>query len=462
MKKLLLALSVLMGLCASAQNLTLYNMESVPQRFSVNPALDPDCKWYFGTPLLSSYNVGLSTNIIELNTDKYLLKNDNNDSLTFYPAGLFTSFDKNAYIRSDVGIEILNFGFRLHKSFFHLAITNKSKVRMALPGDLFKFIGEGNGGSNLGYQFDFNVGTDVMSVNEYAIGYQRTSLGDRLKLGARLKYVQGLAILETTKNDISLTTDPNSFAYKIKGDIEINAAAPFSLSSAAAGIATPNPEDILNSILSGSNNSGWGLDVGAHFELTERLNFSASVVDLGFVKWQKNTYRLKSKNPGAIFEFKGLDVRELLDSNSGGAQVIMDTIINTFAVDTSSGASFTTGLMGDMYAGATFKIFEKHKAGAVMQGNFYNKEFYPALTLSWNSRFGRVLGLSASYTMMRGNFFNAGLGLSFNAGPGQAYLISDNVVGNITSNVKSINFRVGWNSTFGRKKTQKKKKDGKL
>ena len=89
-------------------------------------------------------------------------------------------------------------------------------------------------------------------------------------------------------------------------------------------------------------------------------------------------------------------------------------------------------------------------------GSFYNKQFYPAMTLSWNSKFGRVLSASVSYTAMRGNFTNLGAGLAINGGPEQFYIVSDNIIGTATGNVKNLSVRFGWNHTFGRKKREQK------
>lgn len=50
---------------------------------------------------------------------------------------------------------------------------------------------------------------------------------------------------------------------------------------------------------------------------------------------------------------------------------------------------------------------------------------------------------------------NLGTGVVFNFGPEQFYLVSDNLIGAATGNVKNLPFRFGWNHTFGRKKYEK-------
>src|SRR5690348_4839097 len=65
MKKILLFFSISAALIfAHAQNdLTLYNMDMVPQRFSVNPAFQPTTRWYFGVSGHGSvFNTGMNYN----------------------------------------------------------------------------------------------------------------------------------------------------------------------------------------------------------------------------------------------------------------------------------------------------------------------------------------------------------------------------------------------------------------
>ena len=69
MKKLLIVSLVFLfvGQLKAQNNLTLYNMKPVPQRMAINPAFTPTCKWYFGTPILSSIDFSFNSRVIGLN-----------------------------------------------------------------------------------------------------------------------------------------------------------------------------------------------------------------------------------------------------------------------------------------------------------------------------------------------------------------------------------------------------------
>lgn len=452
MRAIIITLCILVGLQSQAQsNYTLYNMKSIPQRLSVNPANKPDCKWYIGTPLVSSIGLDFVSNAIDIKKiNNAFIPSPTGETYALDIASLTDILSRESYIGLNLNQEWINFGFRLGNNMFFANVTEKVKTRVNVPGDFFKFVFQGNGNQNLGYDFNFNFGIDVLHMREYAVGYNRDLLGDRLTVGGKLKYMQGMNILETKKNDLIFTTDPESYAYTLKADIEVNASSPL--------LGQINDADILEFALGSPNNTGWGIDLGASFDVTKRINISASVIDLGQINWSDNVINYKSRNPGAEFEFKGLDVTDFFGDSTGyseGFQKLGDSVISVFQLD-STNVPFTTGLMGDLYIGGTYSILKNHSAGILFYGSFYNKTLFPAVTLSWNSNFRRILGLSASYTLMRGNFANAGLGLSLSLGPEQFYFVSDNLIGAGVGNYKNIGIRFGWNHVFGRKKLAKK------
>ena len=457
MRKIILTLLLFcfVGGAFAQSNLTLYNMEPIPQRLSVNPALAPDCKWYLGMPALSSIDLNFASNALQFKSINESFKAvPGQDSFVIDFKQLSSGISgKNTFVNVGVNQEWLNFGFRVGKNMFTFGITEKVKTRVSVPKDLFKLAFEGNGGSNLGYDFNFNFGLDILHTREFAIGYNRRLLNDKLSVGGRLKYVRGLNVINTAKNDIIFNTNQNTFAYKVTADIEVNASTPVLDDSLNI--------DPLDAILGSPKNSGFGIDLGASYKLSDKITLTASVVDLGVINWQAYTKNVVSRNPGASFEYRGIDIQEYLgDSVQGGAgfEALADTLQDVFALDTSSN-SFTTGLLGEFYLGGNFHITDKHNAGVLFYGSFYNKQFYPAVTLSWNSKFGRILALSGSYTIMRGSYANIGLGMGLNLGPEQFYFASDNLIGAVTGNVKTLGVRFGWNHTIGRKKWENEQKE---
>jgi hypothetical protein len=456
MRKLMSILSLVIVSTAFGQsNLTLYNMDALPQSLQVNPGNEIDCQWYFGTPAISSIDFNFNSNGLALRKfNDAFIPNVTGDSFTFDVTQLSSILDKSTFINTGFNVDWINFGFRVGNNLFTANITEKVKTRVSIPGDFFKFVFEGNGGSNLGYQFDFDWGVDVLHTREYAIGYQRSLLNNKLRVGGKLKYVYGLNVVNTERNDLTFTTAEENFYWDVTSDLKVNVAS--SILSIDSG-AEPDP---LKAAF-GANNNGFGVDFGGSYDLNKKITLSASVIDLGMISWKENTKNVQSRNPGATFQFRGVDIKDAFGDSTSleeGLEETLDSLLTVFALDTVS-QSFTTGLLGEFYLGGNFNLTKRHNAGVLFYGSFYNKQFYPAMTLSWNSKFGRVLSASVSYTAMRGNFTNLGAGLALNGGPEQFYIVSDNIIGTATGNVKNLTVRFGWNHTFGRKKREQKLED---
>lgn len=450
----IVAIALLINNVLSAQSdMTLYNMETLPQRMSINPARTPDCNWYFGTPGIGSVDFEFASNALAFAELDESLELNTRGKFTLNLKTLTEQLDDGVYIGTGANIELLAFGFRVKKSMFTFALNERVKSRIDVPEGIIRLTSQGNGGANLGSNLDFGFGLQIQHTREIALGYSRSLLDDRLTVGGRLKYVIGLNTINTTRNELLFNTNPNTFQYDVTADIEINASTPLLADSLSE-------QELAEALLGSPQNSGFGIDLGISYKLTEKLELSASAVDLGMITWRKNVTNIRSQNPGATFSYRGVDIFDIVgDSVDPGAgfQALGDTLIDVFALDTTN-ESFTTGLQGEVYIGANYHITDRHNAGILLYGSFFNGRLLPGATVSWNSKLGRVLALSGSYTVGRGNFANIGFGSSLNLGPEQLYLVSDNLIEALTGNVKTLNIRFGWNHTFGRKKYEEEKR----
>ena len=67
------------------QNFSLYHMESLPQRQSLNPALLPDSKWFLGFPAASSFGLQVTNTGFNLNAVNNALFLKNADTSVLMP-----------------------------------------------------------------------------------------------------------------------------------------------------------------------------------------------------------------------------------------------------------------------------------------------------------------------------------------------------------------------------------------
>jgi hypothetical protein len=443
------------------QNLTLYNMKALPQRLQVNPAKLPDSRIYVGLPLVSSFHMTLLNEGFRLEEfDQAFYEIPGSDSFGVNINQLGAIFSRDNYLSLNADVELLNFGFKVGKNYFHASSTFKNDFRLSYPGDAFDLLFQGNGGQNVGRTFNFNFGVDAMQTLDFAVGYSR-EVTNKLTVGGRVKRILGISTITTERNDVSFTTRESDFAYLVKSDIAINSASIYGNILADSNVNFEPP-----SSLSEITNGGWGLDLGAVYNITKRIEVSASIVDLGYINWESNTTRYESENPGNEFVFEGFEFEEIFgDSADIGEsfQNLADSIIDAFNLD-SSGQNFRQQLFTEFYLGGNFHLTKNHNAGLLFYGTFYNRKLRPGVTLSWNSRLSRIFSISASASMMAGTVRNVGLGAALNLGPLQTYFVSDNVLGAVNPlGSKVVNFRGGINLTIGRKakKLKENKKDKK-
>lgn len=454
---LLMILSMALGLSAQS-NLSLYHMKSLPQASYVNPANMPDANWFIGMPGYSSLNTDLNSSLISLSNLNSSLVPDDSGGYILDLDQLSQTLDRRMSLNASVANDWIHFGFRMGNNYLTMNITEKVKTRIDIPNDVFTLLLQGNGGDNLGRTFNLAPGLGILHTREIGVAYQRTMFGDQLRVGGRLKYVIGLNSLEFERNNIYFTTDETDFSYTVKADFKVNVATLVDPAEMFFDDSTSSSDqDALRALLFGVGNTGFGLDIGASMDITDAITVSASIVDLGFISWQNNTMNF-STDPNAEFLFRGIEIKDIiLDSVDFDRrwEELGDSVAEIFAID-SARSTFTTGLLGEFYLGANLNINKDHNLGALVYGNFFNRTINPALTLSWNARFRKFLGWSVSYSMMRGNFVNLGLGLSVNTGAFQWYIITDNVVGSVTGTGMNMSLRSGINFTFGRRKYENK------
>ncbi len=429
--------TMLLNTIFAQQNFTLYNMEMVPQRMYGNPAFMHSAKVYVGLPILSSEYINISSSGFKYSDLIY----HKGDSLYMDYDNMLGKLAKNNYISAAIQPDILSFGFRIKKkNYFSFNATEKIHFRFRYPKNFMEFIWKGNGGL-LGEEVKLNFGVNFTHYREYAIGYAR-EIDDKLTVGGKVKYLYGMENVWTEKSDISLTTDPNYYAITVKSNIKVN----------TSGVDGTAGEGSVKDYLFKKKNRGMGLDLGAVYKYNDKITVSASIIDLGFIKWKDAVANYQSKNPNASFTYEGMDINQLFkqDTTSNAAEVLLDSITKIFKIDTIH-TVYTTRLSSQIYLGGNYNFTEKINAGVLFYSQIFDKSIHPGLSLSYNQKVVPWLGFSVSYSMYNRSYNNIGLGLALGNGPVQFYILSDNVLGAVfPQNTKNLHLNFGLNLIFGK------------
>lgn len=442
-----------MGAMGFAQtDLTLYNMNRTPQSMYQNPALTPPTKVNIGLPVISSiYAQGINSGFAW----KDLLVLGSDDSLTLDVDNMLSKLAAKNLIAANFNTDLISVGFKSGKAYLSLNATSKAYFRFLYPEDFFGLVWKGNAGY-LGETADFgSLNIDAGLYHEIGLGYTRDIFDDgRLKIGGRLKYLNGVTNIYTSRSDISLFTDADFFYLTANSDFQINGAGPIGLLMGGDSLEGDN-ELTPTSLLFGKNH-GFGADLGFSWDVVpEKVRISGSLVDLGFIRWRDTPTNISTDQ--ATFTFEGIDIADFpsnADSINGNyfdslGNAILDSISGIFIPDTTHNA-YTAPTIPRFYIGGNYLINERMNAGLLFCGEVYKGVFRPAVTASYNIALGRWLQLSASWSYANRSFLNPGLGLSLNAGPIQLYTVTDNVLAFFApQSVRQAHVHAGINITAG-------------
>lgn len=443
MKSLFISLlSIFIYFTASAQSdLLLYNFNAIPQSLHTNPAYEQQTRLWIGLPGISGVQVHYHNNgfalidLLEKGTDV----NANKDRIIL-------GLDEKSQICLNQSTELLGVGFRAWKGFVTIGATEQIDFRMGFPADLMRLINAGNGipeNRNLDIG---NFGFEALARTNYYIGYQR-KYNDKLRLGGRLKFIIGQAHINTERTEANIrTTDSSSLVITTDALIR------------TAGIA--NLVDDTNTHFNFfPGNLGFGVDLGASYDFNDRWNFSASVLDLGFINWSKNTKDFTSKG---TYQFDGVDADLSQDRPVESFQNITDTLKKTFNFKESNGNSYNRALSSRFYLAANYHITQRHTVGLLYHGQVWNHRLFNDISVNYQGRLSDAFQLTVGYSIIDRTYSNLGAGFSLKLGPVQLYMLSDNVLNAIRyENLKTSNVRVGINITLYDKKDKSARKTDK-
>ena len=461
------------------QEFTLYHMSSLAQSANLNPASVPEHKVsiFFVPSIFGGFN-NSSINV------KALLAPDGTVDYNKFVAGLN---ERKNYLGAGAKVEFFHLRIKAADNFFSLSSQVVADVRLNYPRDLLALASEGISGE---YSLS-GLAVDANSYIEYAAGFTRSRPDSKWTYGARLKWLNGIANIQTKDTDIDVTVHDGEneiYTYDIKAKGLVNVGA------AVDGEKYKDLEDLsqikINSFSDAWNefkpNNGIAADLGATFQFTPKLSFGASVLNVGFINWKSfaNNYHVDSN-----VTIEGVDIDVDPDEDFESVfRAEIDTLLQDYqdefreGVDTTYN-SYKTWLPTQVFLSAHYQVTPKFRTTVSVYTEFY-KGISVGTVVGANYRFSNTFNLTASWWWFRQSAINLGLGLVFKPWFGQLYLIFDNILPAkmvqindpeleienlwLPYEAKNLNARVGMNLVFGKIREVdrlplnglKKKKDG--
>ncbi|MBC7383103.1 MAG: OmpA family protein [Bacteroidia bacterium] len=444
---LFILIFIIENFAAFAQpHLNFYNARSVAQSSLLNPALPSRQAFTLGfldfsasayVPGINAYDVFNSKDDAKQTIDKVLGSNQYNF--------------KNIVLNSE--INPLFIGFKSGRNYFSAGLQLKINTTTSFSKDLFALAIYGNADQLFGKKIDVSeTSFNQLAYSAIYFGVSR-DVNEKFTIGIRGKYLMGLFNAQLNDAKAYIQTDSGN-----NNTLKVVASADYVLK--AAGIDRINeirsPTDILgkpklfdpvNIARQYANKpvgSGFGVDLGMNYRVSNRLSFSASIIDVGYISW--NEGKLYSKN--ATFNYEGV-ISNNADSFSSAFQKIADSVEALFKPDEKN-FNYTTYLGPKIYVGTQYNLANSAAIGAVLYGEFYQGKFRPGGSLSYSQRIWKILDLRVNYSVYGQQYANVGLGFAVHIGPLVVYASSDNALGYYNwDKAHFTNTRIGLNINIG-------------
>lgn len=442
-------------------NNTSYFLSNFPQQYRINPAYQPEYKVFIGLPALS----GISVNYLNSSFTPEDLLRKRDDSVYVDMNRFYKGLKKRNFISFNNENSILSVGVRAKKWYGTLDITQRNDFMVRFNKDLLTFLKEGNAAHP---NMDFGkLGLNGNSYLEIALGLSK-QVNTKLSVGGRAKFLMGIANVDMTDSDMGVKTlDDGTLLLRSRQNIRVSSPAQLEYELDNKGFVDwgsfgMNTDNMNVSSILNAKNPGFAIDLGGQYKFNDKINFFASLTDLGFIHWgnKENTYRFYQD---AEFVWEGADISNSVNQNDkdkyesldDSFDRLTDKMDTTFRVQAGSGA-YTTMLSPKLHLGATYQLNKMFNVGGLFKASLMDGMFVPALTASVNARLIRNISASVSYTVTRGSYVNIGAGITAKLGPVQLYAMTDNALAANYTNTRSASARVGVNLLFGHKDRKKK------
>jgi len=423
------------GILFGQGQLGFYDLEGrVPQTNLLNPAFFPEAKVVVGFPGLGSLSAFLDADRLSF---KRILRKEG-DSLAIDPDYVVKHLKKRNRFEVGVDANVFYVGIQAKDNYFSVSASEKMFATVLIPKKAIEWALYGPADArNQNEAFDLSdLGASAVAYSEFTVGYSRKILQGRLSVGGRLKYLTGIA--EASFRDVN--------GYLLAGIDSISIHHDSFILKTAGFDTSGDPSQLIF----GFNNPGFAVDIGAQFRLNNKISFSGSLTDMGFIKWKSYT---KSYEVNAVdYTFKGFDAIDLIN----GKDVIqqeLDSLDNIYSnPKETSGGTYKTTLVKKLYLAGRYQFNKKQHVSLLMYNDFFEGHIKSAIGVNYGIQVGRSLDAFLGVTYRDRSIANISFGTVFSLGFFQIYFLSENINSIYVSRARKLDLHLGVNLQFGRKK----------
>ena len=435
------------GMLIAQQDMMLYNVSQVPQSIYANPALIPETRLnvsLFSNGLLQAGKSRFHT------TDAFF--RDDDGRLFLVGREMIDSFQDRNTFRMNGSADIIHLGFEAGLNYIHFNITEHGGFNLDFPKDasiLLREVYEQNFlGQNIVVE---NLQFNINHYREFGVGFARR-LSNRITVGGKLKYLQGVGHFSTNENSFQVNTDTEEF----NENNTISGALAFSAQSAGLnGYRTAGSATDL--VLRGGN-KGFAADLGVNFDVTSFLSVSGAVQNLGgFINWGREVRNFEQPNRDLTVNL--FELPEAIDTEGSRSTEIrgqVESLVDSLMGDEGSenSTSFSTRIPTVVNLSVALNVSNALTFTFLNQNIFIEElDNMHFLKVMMQAKLKRSLTAIVAYDLINNQTpaANLGLGIAVNLSAFQLYALTEDIlfISNTNDRV-SGSIRFGVNFTFGR------------
>ncbi|MFZ4456234.1 MAG: DUF5723 family protein [Bacteroidales bacterium] len=371
--------------------------------------------------------------------------------------------DPNTTINQALSSDIFSFGFFTKRnSFWSFNVGFRENLHVNLPYDFFALAKKGM--SNSYAKYDLNaISFQQTNIGDLSIGYSRM-IGKKVRFGLNAKLLVGLSSAQFSYSKFDVIFNQGAFSVDAKGDLVM-------MADAAAFKKDENniyKFDTFSFNKQGLKPMGYGgaVDLGITYNPVKKLTLSASVNDLGSLKWNSTSVRRAVAQGGVSFNgFTEIDAQNVnVDAQVDQLKEDAKTLIQFKDAEVTE--TYKYDLPTIIRASAEYSFFG-NPSHDISVGMLYQN--YSSVIRKTDELVGVINLRPFSWFMISGNaamltkdYNRYGVALSFSPCWFNFFIASDYVIPNLTKQFAPIdafnlNFETGFSIPFGhsRRKTPK-------
>jgi hypothetical protein len=284
MKKIVLLIFLISAISLKSQQKLAFSFAESPQTLLLNPGAETNFRSHYGIPMLSNFSFDLGITGFTLND---LFSNDSRAFKTRFEAVL-NKINSTDYVSFNTQVEVLNVGFRLDKkTYLSFGFYEELDFISYMPKDFIELFYYGNQ-PFLNRSFSLSqvsMKGDFLGVLHAGISKK---INEKLNVGARVKIYSSSINIESLNNSGTYTSSTSNENIIRQSLNNLNGQIRTSGIVDSDDEFIDSPGEYFSKTFLGSN-MGLGLDFGLTYHFTSQLEFTASLLDIGFIRHSKNT-----------------------------------------------------------------------------------------------------------------------------------------------------------------------------